>query len=256
MSDGAAALNTAFQDYLLPVNFTPEQLHLHIAFNDVDPALSPIWFDDEGNVIAAALLGVRGKRGWIGGFGVAPHYRKQGYAKALIEHVLRMAHEQGLETVALEVLSENAPALGVYGNARFEITRRLFSFEALAAQSQMPDGFKYVDPDDLVDAPEPAHPCWQREPATLRNGAVSSAVSNGECTYALFRFNAALAQILKFNAENPQSLNALSHAMSSDGGFERLFILNEPEESPLAAYARQAGWTERFTQYEMLARLA
>src|SRR5690349_4225367 len=86
--EGAAAMNRVFQNYLVPMNFTPEQLNLHVAYNDVDLGISPIWLDDEGNVIAAALLGVRGKRAWIGGFGIAPEYRGQGYAKRLLEHVI------------------------------------------------------------------------------------------------------------------------------------------------------------------------
>ncbi len=256
LSEGAAALNIVFQQYVIPVMFSAEQLRLHITINDVQPALSPIWFDEVGGVLAAALLAVRGKRGWIGGFGVAPAYRGQGYARALIEHVLQTGRERGLESISLEVLSENAPAIGVYRNAGFEVTRRLLSFETVTPQANAPQGFAYVSPDELIDAPQPAVSCWQREAASLRNGAASSAVSDGNGTYALFRSTPALAQVLKLNAQSAQDLNELTRAMAMDLAFERIFVLNEPEESPLTGYAREAGWTERFTQYEMLVPLS
>jgi len=74
---GAAALNRVFEEYLIPIMFCSEQLHLFMKYNDIDPAASPMWFDDEGNVLAAALVGFRGRRGWIGGFGVGRVSRKR-----------------------------------------------------------------------------------------------------------------------------------------------------------------------------------
>jgi GNAT superfamily N-acetyltransferase len=56
-----------------------------MTYNDVDPLASPLWYDDNGRVLAAALLAVRGKRGWIGAFGVAPENRRHGYATQLLD---------------------------------------------------------------------------------------------------------------------------------------------------------------------------
>jgi ribosomal protein S18 acetylase RimI-like enzyme len=251
MGDGAAALNTVFKDYLIPVTFSSEQLHLHMSYNDVEPALSPLWLDDAGKVIAAALLAVRGKRGWIGGFGVAPEYRGQGYATALVEHMLEVGRQRGMESITLEVLSENAPAIRVYRKAGFDITRQLFSFETIGDSAATPAAFVHTIPDELLDEPDRAKPCWQRERASLRNGAASTAVTDGNGTYALFRFNAKLAQVLKFDAQSTEKLSALASALASGSQSQRILVLNEPEESPLVAYAQEAGWTERFLQHEM-----
>lgn len=247
--EGAAALNRVFQRYLIPMSFSSEQLHLHMAYNDVDPSASPIWYDDDGEVVAAALLGVRGKRGWIGGFGVAPPSRGRGIARQLAAHMIDTARARRLESLALEVLVENEPAIRVYEAAGFRRVRRLLSLQA-PSPSAPPPGFTLVLPAELIDEPDPIRQCWQRERATLRNGAVSSGVTDGR-NFALFRYNAAVAQILKIHTDDASSLGDLAAALSSSAGVERLFVLNEPEESALPGYARSLGWTLPFEQHEM-----
>jgi len=249
--DGAAALNRVFQEYLIPVAFSTEQLHLHISYNDVDVALSPIWYDDAGAVLAAALLAVRDTRGWIGGFGVAPEYRGKGYAKRLLDSVIALARERGLTTLQLEVLSENAPAIALYCGAGFKATRSLISVEATIAEAQLPRGFAYAPVDEFIEKPQSVAPGWQRESASLRNGAASTAVSDGNGTYALFRHNAALAQVLKLQASSSEKFAALAQGVATGYPSQRVMLLNEPEESPLLRFAQEAGWTQRFFQYEM-----
>lgn len=249
--EGAAAMNRVFEQYLVPIAFSAEQLRLHMVYNDVDPASSPIWYDDNGAVIAAAMLALRERRGWIGGFGVAPEYRRKGYARALVDRLIVSARERGLEAVSLEVLSENGAAIAVYGKAGFAITRRLFCFETFVEAAQMPTSFKYADPDRFIDAAQSTRPAWQRENASLRNGAISTAVSDGNGSYALFRHNANVAQVFKLNADGSEGLTALTSAICAGETFSGVMLLNEPEESPLVLYARRAGWNEPFVQYEM-----
>src|SRR5579884_3032322 len=118
--EGASALNRVFERYLVPITFSSEQLHLHMTYNDVDPLASPLWYDDDGNVLAAALLAIRGKRGWIGGFGVAPEYRGHGYAAELLNALKDTARARGLTSIQLEVLTENLPAINAYLGGGFE----------------------------------------------------------------------------------------------------------------------------------------
>jgi ribosomal protein S18 acetylase RimI-like enzyme len=255
VGEGAAALNRVFQNYLIPMNFSSEQLHLHMSYNDVDARRSPLWFDDEGRVLAAALLAVRGKRGWIGGFGVAPEYRGQGYAKALLEHIAHTARDLKLNSVALEVLKDNTPAIDLYRRGGFETVRELRSFESVVSGVEMPDGYVRTPPQHFVDEPDHVRPSWQREPATLHNGAVSVAVSNDAGNFAVYRFNDRLAQVLKLHARGPDDLTALSQAVAAGRPSQHVMVLNEPAESPIVDYARSAGWNEPFRQYEMMLQL-
>jgi GNAT superfamily N-acetyltransferase len=250
MGAGAAALNRVFERYLVPIHFSSEQLHLHMSYNDVDPAASPLWYDDDGGVLAAALLGIRGHRGWIGGFGVAPEHRGRGYAMQLVDTLKQTARERDLRTIQLEVLADNVPAIQVYEKARFKHTRTLHSLERILETSAKPPNYITAPAAEFIDNPDSVRPCWQREPATLKNGAVSTAVTDGT-SYALFRYNAHSAQILKLNATDTQSLNALAEAIAAGRDFQSILILNEPNESPITTYAKTSNWTEPFTQIEM-----
>lgn len=243
-----------FERYLVPITFSSEQLHLHMSYNDVDPALSPIWYDESGAVLAAALLAIRGKRGWIGGFGVAPEYRRHGIAAQLLESIKSTARQRGLETIQLEVLTENLPALNLYLNGGFEIARTLLSFERVLDGTEKPPDVVTAAAQDFIGLPDPVPPCWQRERRTLQNGAVSTAAADIHGNYALFRYNAQTAQVLKVSADKAQTLDSLAHAIAFGRELQSVLLLNEPAESPIAQYAKTARWSEPFTQYEMLLR--
>jgi len=249
--EGAAALNRVFERYLVPINFSSEQLHLQMTYNDVDANASPLWYDDEGNVLAAALLAIRGKRGWIGGFGVAPEYRGRGYASELLKTLTQTASERGLESIQMEVLVDNVPAIQAYRKAGYEIVRTLQSFERTFEDAEKPAGFVNASPDEFIGAPDAVTPCWQRERATLRNGAVSTAITDARGTYGLYRYNAQTAQLFKLSVPSAASLDTLAQAIAAGRQFQSILILNEPAESPIAAYAKTARWNEPFMQYEM-----
>lgn len=249
--EGASALNRVFERYLVPITFSSEQLHLHMTYNDVDAGASPIWYDDDGSVMAAALLAIRGKRAWIGGFGVAPEHRGKGYAAELIDTLVHTARNRGVQTMQLEVLSDNLPAIAVYRSAGFDVERTLRSFEHLVEDGRKPHGFITARPEEFIDLPDAVPPCWQRERHTLRNGAVSTGVTDTKATYALFRYNAHVAQVLKLSVPDAGGLNALADAIASGREFQSILLLNEPEDSPIASYARTAQWKEPFVQYEM-----
>lgn len=254
-SEGADALNRVFERYLVPIDFSAEQLQLHVAYNDVDPAASPIWYDDAGGVLAAALLAFRGDRAWIGGFGVAPEYRGHGYATQLLESLEQAARERGARTVQLEVLAGNHAAIALYRNAGFEPLRTLHTFERLVERAEAAEGFIAASPGAFIDAPDPVLPCWQREPQSLRNGAASAAITDGKGTYAVYRSNPHLAQIFKLHAQDARRLDAIAEAISGTRDSARVAILNEPEESGVCAHAKTARWSEPFMQYEMKLRL-
>ena len=98
-----------------------------------------------GDLAAFALLGVRGRRGWIGGMGVAPEHRGQGLGRLAMEAALERAHARGLASVDLEVLFQNAPAHRIYRTLGFverrtlEVWERPASLGAPAAHEDAPN---------------------------------------------------------------------------------------------------------------------
>jgi hypothetical protein len=63
----ADAFNRVYEGYIVPFNVGVDWVEQHIRANDIDRSLSPLWLDDDGEVVGMALLGVRGARGWVGG---------------------------------------------------------------------------------------------------------------------------------------------------------------------------------------------
>ena len=57
--------------------------------------------------------------GYISNVAVAPNYRRQGIASALIDSLLHRAEELQLSFVTLEVRESNAPAIALYGRFGF-----------------------------------------------------------------------------------------------------------------------------------------
>jgi GNAT superfamily N-acetyltransferase len=252
---GAEALNTVFQEYLLPMAFSAEQFELHVRCNDIDVTASPLWYDDEGKVLAAALLGVRGKRGWVGGFGVAAEYRGRGYARELLEELKDAARAKRLETVQLEVLPENGAAIRLYERGGFQTQRSLHSFKRSFAGTPPPSAaYRFVDPGDYVERPDATRPPWQREAASLLHGAASTALAGPDGAFALFRYNGSAAQIFKLGVTSTDAFDALTSAIASACGVRNVALVNEPDPSPVAGYAKTAGWTRPFSQFEMLIR--
>ena len=116
--------------------------------------------------------------------------------------MIESARKRGLRSITLEVLYQNAAAIAVYGKVGFEMTRRLVSFETLTEHAAMPGDFFSIAPELLIEEAESAPPCWQREQTSLRNGAVTGAVTDGNGKHALFRSNSSHAQDLKIAAQN------------------------------------------------------
>ncbi len=83
-----SAFNMVYEEYVVPLRFTVEQMRLHVIANAIQLEHSPLWLDETGSVVGLAALGVREQRGWVGGFGVVRPYRGKGLSRGLIEEIL------------------------------------------------------------------------------------------------------------------------------------------------------------------------
>ena len=68
----------------------------------------------DGQIVASAMAGFDGHRGWINYLGVAPEHRRKGLARALVERVEVLLRERGCPKLNLQVRNDNAEALGFY----------------------------------------------------------------------------------------------------------------------------------------------
>ena len=68
----------------------------------------------DGSVMASVMAGYEGHRGWVNYLAVAPRFRGQGHARALMKHVEALLLERGCPKVSLLVRTSNREAFEFY----------------------------------------------------------------------------------------------------------------------------------------------
>ena len=101
-------------------------------FAEFDPARRPLWvFTDSGDTIAGwlSLRSFYGRPAYLGtvevGVYTAPARRREGVARALLEHALQTAPVAGIRTILAFVFAHNLPSLALYEKAGFAPWGRL-----------------------------------------------------------------------------------------------------------------------------------
>jgi ribosomal protein S18 acetylase RimI-like enzyme len=265
----AAAFLRVYENYVVPVQMTPEWLANHIVVNDIDRDDSPLWLDGRGEVAALGLLGVRGARGWIGGFGVAAAHRGQGLARLLARDMLERAARRGLREVQLEVITKNPLAIRTYFGAGFDVRRDLLVYVRPAeapAPSAVAAAVEDAGADAVLGAAVAARgaealpgACWQREPASLlgRGGLSALAIGPaGRDAFLLYAASPAGVRIAAWSVRSGADLGALIAALAARHPGLPFTLLNEPEDSPWRSALESLGFTERLRQHEMVAGIA
>ena len=118
------AFNAGFTGYYLPITQTPEGLAGMIEENDIQLGASLALLAD-GEPAGIGLVAVREERGWIGGMGIGPRWRRKGLGRQLLSRLLDNLRNAGARAVQLEALSVNAPALALYTELGFRDVREL-----------------------------------------------------------------------------------------------------------------------------------
>lgn len=168
----AALLNAAYADYYVPMHLTPEGMQNIDRLYDVALDRSVV-ATDGGLPVGMALLGCRERRGWVGGVGVLPAYRRRGLGRRMTEALLTAARAAGLAQVTLEAIDRNVAARTLYTALGFAETRELLSWQRPAGADPLPIPAERLSPapaDELLahfDGWHDQPPCWQGEARTL-----------------------------------------------------------------------------------------
>jgi ribosomal protein S18 acetylase RimI-like enzyme len=260
------AFNLAYTDYVVPLSMTEAQLAQHIGNNDVDLEHSPLWLAPDDSVVGLAALGVRGARGWIGGFGVAPEHRGQGLSHQFTAGVLAVARDLGLRTAQLEVITTNSRAIRAYQQAGFQITRdlRILHRPADAPPPAAPRNANVVAADargvlQPNVAGRPVAPPWQREPVALARGASPRALALHDASaprawlvYSTGEQSVSIGELVAHDADDARTLlEALAH----DYPGRSISLLNAPTDDPAEPAFDMVSFREVLRQHEMLVEL-
>jgi ribosomal protein S18 acetylase RimI-like enzyme len=68
----------------------------------------------QGHLMASAMFGYEGHRGWVNYLAVAPDHQRQGHAKALMLHGEALLLVRGCPKINLQVRASNAAVLAFY----------------------------------------------------------------------------------------------------------------------------------------------
>jgi ribosomal protein S18 acetylase RimI-like enzyme len=258
----AAAFNLVYTDYMMPIQLNATQIEQHVRINAIDLAHSVIWRDDHGAIAGLGLLAVRGQRGWVGGFGLAPAYRGQGLSAQLLADLLAQARSLGLTQIQLEVIAGNRAAIRTYERAGFTHVRDL---RIIVAPSNEP----HVPPAVAASAAElpllakrgmqlrGTHLAWQRELPSLQAIGTLTALAIGPATapsaYAIVRPLDHGVQLFDLAASSTETLTTMLQILHQhQPAAVPLRLANEPEESRTCALLAELGWHEPMRQHEMV----
>jgi ribosomal protein S18 acetylase RimI-like enzyme len=265
-----SALNSAYADYFIPIHLTPSSLETLIRQESIDMQVSRVALSD-GEIVGMGLLGQRGTRGWIGGMGVIPDYRRQGIARRIMQELIAQANGLGLETLQLEVIQQNQAAYNLYQELGFVTGRELIVLACRQNGFKTPP--KELAPDitlrseaaeallehfkALPGVPRP----WQREYTAdrLRNHLTGYAAyrSGHLCGACLFNGSGGLnAELADLAADDETAGVALLARMLQAYPTTTFTCLNVSRDDLMLPALRRAGFEEIITQYEMVLALS
>jgi len=200
-----------------------------------------------GELISVALLAFRGTRSWVGGFGVAPRHRGQGFGQQCAEQMLKIAAQQGAETIELEVLVENDAARRLYEKVGFVIVDDLRVWAA-SRQGTVRNLEFTAHSESQVARIAKTPSSWQREPETVTRSGPSALIDMADA-YAFVR-PSATGGLTVLDAHASSDDAAMSLCKELELGFE-MKLINESAGSTLSHGLETSGWEVTRRQYRM-----
>lgn len=75
----------------------------------------------DGAIVATAMVGYDGHRGWINYLGVDPDHRRKGLARQIMREAERLLRKEGCSKINLQVRSSNTQAIEFYRQIGFAV---------------------------------------------------------------------------------------------------------------------------------------
>lgn len=247
--------NRARADYLVPMPMTPESLSSYNTRHSVDLSASLV-VERAGQLIALALLGLRGNRAWLTRMGVVPGARRDGVGRALVEGVLMTARLAGATQAQLEVITENAIAQRLFRNLGFEPVRSLLVFERPAgfpaAFGPLPDRLlTSIEARELLERTGIGYaPSWLEEAASLRRARRLAGIGLDQAALIYGEDGGMLTPVVLCGADEVTG-PALLAAFHAQWPEHRAFKENIPEGHRQAEWFAIAGYRLSFTRLEL-----
>lgn len=256
------ACTAGFSGYYIPFEFDAPKLARKFRTEQLDLQHSLVAYDGDAYA-GMAMLGIRGERGWCGGFGVVPELRGRGVGRLLLKALLESARAAGLRTLSLEVLAENTSARRLYESAGMRVVRGLLVLDRDAGSSAAEGvALEKAEVSELLPHFARLHkvaPAWQRDLPRMLTGLTSGGLRLGPResprAYALHSEGAdGKTYLTDLAAEDAASARELTSGLARIKDAFR--VVNEPEESFFVAPLLEHGFAETHRQHEMMIELS
>lgn len=262
----AAAFTEGFRGYHRTLESdAPKMSRLGRVYN-YDFHHSLVAYEGE-EIVGVAVLAIRGERGWCGGFGVAPAFRRRGVGRALMSAMLASARDAGLRRLSLEVSEHNPTARRLYEWAGLRVTRDLLLIERAEGVEHAPRELEGGPLEEAAVSELLSHfarlhrvaPAWQRDLPTMLAGlsrGLRLGPRESPRAYALVSEGAdGETYVIDLAAESAEDARELTAALARRVA-GRVRVLNEPEESLFVAPLLENGFAEFERQREMTIELS
>ena len=138
--DVMAVMRRAFEHYFVPISLTDEAWAnaCHDYGVEMDRSLA---IEMDGQLVGFTFFAYDGKRVYDASTGIAPEGRGHGATTKLFAAMEEAWQEAGIESVQLEVIVQNEPAIRSYQKAGLEIVRKLDLYKVQAFSASLPEGY-------------------------------------------------------------------------------------------------------------------
>src|SRR3569832_933382 len=257
MSDLAAVWRQAYAGFFAPRQFDEAQLARHVRWSAIDLSLSIVAFDGEA-ALGLSLAARDGDRAWIGGFGIAPDFRRRGWASRLMAAHAERLDAAGIAAIRLEVI-DITPAIEVYRRAGFAPIRELQVWEGALPDGGVPGvGLSRGELARAHPRLHRAEPSWRRglERLFAILGDSEARIVGVEREGRVAAFAVVLDQPERFGlfdaaAEDEAAASALLSAIAALRPEAQVRVVDEPDGTPLVRALEKARFKRTIRQFEM-----
>ncbi|MEM8527505.1 MAG: GNAT family N-acetyltransferase [Bacteroidota bacterium] len=261
----AEVFNDAFADYFIPFRLSEEQLIQKMRVDKTDLSLSVGVFDN-GQLIAFILHGKdtinQQKVAYNGGTGVIPEKRGAGLAKQMYRFILPILAAKGINSLVLEVISNNVQAIKSYKQSGFETRRKLLCYKGKIAASTKNNEVKIKELRnydwELMESFWDILPTWQNarsaiEEVKTTNVSLGASIENQLVGYVIYSpSNRRIQQIAVHRDFRQKGIASTLVSVLVEAHGSTIFIINVDENStPVNAFLKKIGLEMSLEQMEM-----